>query len=140
MTFVVDASVAAAWLLPDEPSSDADRVLDLIAVDGALVPSLIWYELRNILVMATRRRRLPSGEAAPALLRLRRLPIETVDMTLSDDAGIVGLAESHGLTAYDATYLALAMRTRVPLATADRALARAAEQEGTALLIPAAGA
>ena len=136
MPFVLDASIAAAWLLPDERSSEADKILALIAVDGARAPSLLWYELRNILVMATRRGRLADGAAVQALARLRRLPIETVDMTLSDDGGVIRLADHHRLTAYDATYLALAVRTGVSIATADRALARAAKHEGIELLIP----
>lgn len=135
MPFVVDASVAAAWLLPDEFSERTDAVLRRIATDGARAPSLLWYELRNILVMAARRGRLREGEAAPALTRLRRLPIETVDMTLSDDAGVLRAAAEHGLTAYDATYLALAQATRSPLATTDRALARAAGRAGVALVL-----
>ena len=139
MPFVVDASVAAAWLLGDEDDGEADRVLRLLAADGARVPSLFWYEMRNVLVMAERRGRLVPGEAAAALGRLRRLPIEAVDMTLADDARVTGLAIAYGLTAYDATYLALAEATASPLATADRALARAAERAGVALLIDPAG-
>lgn len=135
MTFVLDASVAAAWLLPDERSEKTDEVLALVAIDGALAPSLLWYELRNILVMATRRGRLPDREAVPALARLRRLPIETVDMTVSDDSTVIRLAESHRLSAYDATYLALSMRTNAPLATLDKALGRTAGQEGIQLLL-----
>ena len=100
---------------------------------GALAPSLLWYELRDILVMATRRGRLPGSEAARALGRVRRLPIETVEMTLSGDAGIIELTERHRLTAYDATYLRLAVE-RAVLATADAALARAAVDEGVELL------
>lgn len=139
MTFVVDASVAASWLLGDERSDEADRVLAMLATDGARVPSLLWYEMRNILVVAARRGRLPPGEVTPALARLRRLPITTVDMTLSDDASVVAVAAEHGLTAYDATYLALAQATRSPLATTDRALARAAERAGVGLLIDPTG-
>lgn len=139
MTFVLDASVAAAWLLPDERSDAADKVLAMIALDGARAPSLLWYEVRNILVMAIRRGRLADGEAALALARLRRLPIETLDMALSDDADVIGLASEYRLTAYDATYLALARRTPAPLATADKALAHAAGREGIKLLIDVAG-
>lgn len=135
MTFVVDASVAAAWLLPDEQSAEADAVLEMLALDGARAPSLLWYEIRNILVMATRRGRLANGEAAAAIARLRRLPIETVDMTLSDDVRAIRTAIEHQLTAYDAAYLVLAQSTNVPLATADKALAHAADRAGVQLLI-----
>ncbi len=134
MRFVVDASVAAAWVLPDEQSTQADAILEMLPVDGAQAPSLLWYELRNILVMATRRGRLTDGEAATVIARLRRLPIETVDMTLSDDAKAIETSIVHGLTAYDAAYLVLAQSRNVPLATADKALARAASEAGVQLL------
>lgn len=140
MTFVVDASIAAAWLLPDEQSAEADEVLHLLASEGAQAPSLLWYELRNILVMATRRGRLAASDAVPALARLRRLPIETVDMTLTGDADVIQLADRYRLTAYDAAYLVLARGLPAPLATADQALARAAKQEAVRLLISARGA
>ena len=135
MRFVVDASVAAAWVLPDEQSTQADAILEMLAVDGAQAPSLLWYELRNILVMATRRGRLADGEAATVIARLRRLPIETVDMTLSDDAKAIETSIVHGLTAYDAAYLVLVQSRNVPLATADKALARAAGEAGVQLLL-----
>ena len=133
MTVVLDAPVAAAWVLPDERPGAADAVLDLVGRDGALAPSLLWYELRNILVTAARRGRMPDGEGPLALARLRRLPIKTVDMSLSADVEVIALAERHRLTAYDAAYLALARMRVAPLATADAALRRAAEAEGLAL-------
>jgi predicted nucleic acid-binding protein len=134
MTLVVDASVAAAWLLPDEAAADADAILRRVASDGALAPDLLWHELRNILGMAARRGRLPEAEVLPALSRLRRLPIETVDVVgEGGDAAVISLARRRGLTAYDAAYLALARDRAVPLATADRALRRAAAEEGVGL-------
>ena len=134
MGFVLDASIAAAWVLPDEEPVDTDELLARLAIDGAAAPSLFWYEMRNILIVATRKGRLPEGEAGQALARLRRLPIETVDMTLSGDATAIDLAERRGLTAYDAAYLLLALERELPLATADKALARAARSEGVAVL------
>ena len=136
MTFVLDASIAAAWVLPGEQSDEADAILDDVAAGGALAPSLLWYELRNILVVATRRGRLPAGEAVRALGRLRRLPIETVDMTMSGDAGVIEMAERHRLSAYDAAYLALSHQRKVPIATADKALIRASMGAGVVLFDP----
>ena len=133
MTLVVDASVAAAWVLPDEGGAAADAILHRVAAEGAVVPGLLWHELRNILLVAARRGRLPADEIAPSLLRLRRLPLETVDMAAGGDAALIALATGRGLTAYDAAYLLLARERGLPLATADRALRRAAEAEGAAL-------
>ena len=134
MSLVVDASVAAAWVLPDEDNAAADAILHRVAVEGGIVPSLIWHELRNILGVAARRGRLPEAEVVPSLLRLRRLPLESVDMAASGDAGVVTLATRHRLTAYDAAYLALALDRVRPLATADKALRRAADAEGLELI------
>ncbi|UWQ19737.1 type II toxin-antitoxin system VapC family toxin [Jannaschia sp. M317] len=133
MSLIVDASVAAVWVLPDEDNAAADAILHRVAAEGGVVPGLIWHELRNILLMAARRGRLPEAEIVPSLLRLRRLPLEAVDMGAVGDAGIVALATRHRLTAYDAAYLALAQTRALPLTTADRALRRAADAEGVEL-------
>lgn len=134
MSLVLDASVAAAWVLPDEESSVADTILHRVAAEGAVAPSLIWHELRNIFLMAARRGRLPQNEIVPSLLRLRRLPIETVDVSASGDATLIELASAYGLTAYDAAYLALAENRGLPLATANRALRLACERHAVALV------
>lgn len=134
MSLVLDASVAAAWVLPDEDTSAADSILHRTAADSAVAPSLIWHELRNILLMAARRGRLTQEEVVPSLLRLRRLPIETVDVSASGDAALIGLASTYGLTAYDAAYLALAEDRGLPLATSDKALRRACNAHGVTLI------
>jgi predicted nucleic acid-binding protein len=134
VTLVVDASVAADWVLPDEDSTSADAILHRVAAEGAVAPGLVWHELRNILLMAARRGRLPEAEVVSSLLRLRRLPLEAVDMAAGGDAGIVTLAARHRLSAYDAAYLSLAQSRALPLATADRALQRSADAEGVELV------
>ena len=133
MTLVVDASVAAAWVLPDEDNAAADAILHRVAAEGGVVPDLIWHELRNILLMAARRGRLAGSETVPSLLRLRRLPLETTDSAAGGDAPLVAIALRRDLTAYDATYLLLAKERGLPLATADRALRRAAVAEDVEL-------
>jgi predicted nucleic acid-binding protein len=133
VSLVVDASIAAAWVLPDEDNAAADAVLHCVAAEGGVAPGLLWHELRNILLTAARRGRLPEAELVPTLLRLRRLPIEAVDTTAGGDAMLAALATGHGLTAYDAAYLLLARERDLPLATADIALRRAAGAEGVAL-------
>jgi predicted nucleic acid-binding protein len=135
VTVVIDASIAAAWLLPEEDSDAAEALI--AAVSGRPpVPSLFWHEARNILIMAERRGRIVAGEAAAAMGRLRRLPLE--DAGAGSDAAVLALAKAHGLTAYDAAYLALARERRLPLATLDQQLAGAARRGGVALLGPLA--
>lgn len=133
MTIVVDASVAAAWVLPDESSEAADAILRRVATEGASTPELFWHELRNIFLIAARRNRLPEAEIVPSLLRLRRLPIEGVNIASSGDGALIALARQYNLTSYDAAYLQLALDRGTALATADRALRVAAKTAGLPL-------
>ncbi|HLX98704.1 MAG TPA: type II toxin-antitoxin system VapC family toxin [Roseiarcus sp.] len=135
MTVVVDASIAAAWLLPEKDSEAAETLIAALSRRSP-VPSLFWHEARNILVMAERRGRIVAGEAAQAMGRLRRLPLE--DAGAGSDGAVLALATAHGLTAYDAAYLALARERGLPLATLDQKLAGAARREGVRLLGPLA--
>jgi len=130
--FVVDASVVCCWVLPDEASTIADRALDLLGTNDAIAPDLVWHEVRNVLMLARRRKRIDFDLVAQGLHFLRRLRIVTTPSP--DDDPILTLAERHGLTAYDASYLALAIERRMPLATLDRKLAEAAGREGVPLV------
>jgi predicted nucleic acid-binding protein len=132
---VLDASVAAAWLLPEEDSEAAETLIAGLPRRSP-VPSRFWHELRNILIMAERRGRIAAGEAAKAMGRSRRLRLE--DAGAGADREILDLAMARGLTAYDAAYLALARERGLPLATLDESLARAARLEGVVLLGPLA--
>ena len=133
MTAVVDASLAAAWLLPEENSDAAEAVIMALA-GRPPVPSLFWHEARNILLMAQRRGGIVPGEPVAAMGRLRRLPLE--DAGAGSDGAVLALSIAHGLTAYDAAYLALAQERGLPLATLDQKLAQAARREGVRLLGP----
>lgn len=126
MALVVDASLAAAWFLPDE--ADADGALRRLARDGGFVPSLFWHEIRNILAMASRDGRIAAPKCLLHLAQLHALPI--ADGGTGADAAVIGLAEKHRLTAYDAAYLELALRERSVLATRDREVIAAARAEG----------
>ena len=134
MTLVVDASIAAAWLLPDEKSVLTDRTLRDLEGSKASVPSLFWHEIRNLILVAERRGRLPAGEVQLCMAQLRRLPL--VDAGHGSDRAVMDLAKTHSMTAYDAVYLALALSERLPLATTDKALAVAARREGISVKGP----
>ena len=106
--FVLDASVAVAWLLGEETASRADLALVRLEDDEALVPNLWHLELRNGLLVAVRRGRFPADGPAERLNALYDLPIRT-DMEPDMDIAFA-LAEKHGLSFYDAIYLELAKR------------------------------
>lgn len=132
MPFVLDASMAASWAFKDESSTLAQGVLGRLTRDYAVVPTLWWFEMLNIVAMNERRGRLSAESSAEFLALLHDLDIE-IDQS-PDQVVILSLAREHRLTAYDAAYLALALRERLPLATFDRELAKAAQQTGVAVL------
>jgi predicted nucleic acid-binding protein len=134
MPFVLDASIAAAWFLPDEQNDAADSLMTELRSGPALVPSLFWFEIRNIFLMAERRGLLQRGSAPLLMGQLRRLSME--DGGSGRDTAVLELAARHLLSAYDASYLDLAKAADLPLATGDRKLAVAARSEGVMIVGP----
>jgi predicted nucleic acid-binding protein len=134
-SLVLDCSVAVAWCFEDEATAELDALLVAVRGDGASVPALWHLEIANVLLMAERCGRITAAGATRSLHLLSTLPIST-DLTEPERVrrDIVPLARAHRLTLYDAAYFELAVRTGVPLATADRALARAARTAGIAVL------
>ena len=130
--FVLDASVALAWLLGEKAAPAADSALRRLEHDEALVPRLWHLEVRNGLLVAIRRGRFIAGSPGDRLNALTDLHIGT-DTEPDLDIAFT-LTERHGLSFYDAIYLELAKRHAAPLATLDRALARAASTEGLSLV------
>ena len=100
--------------------------------EEAVVPCLWWFEVRNILVVNERRRRIPESDTAAFLLNLSRLRVR-LDRLPEGDA-VLRLARTHRLSVYDAAYLELAQREGLPLATLDPDLRRAASDAGVGLL------
>lgn len=132
MPYVLDASVTAAWCFPDEGDAITAVALHDLRNRGAVVPEIWWFEVRNLLVVGERRRRIDVSETAAFLRDLAGLPI-VIDRGL-DESAILELARQHHLSVYDAAYLELAARLGQPLATLDRKLAGAARRAGIALL------
>lgn len=90
MSFVIDASMAAAWVLPDEQTEATDAVMSRLDGEPARASSLFWHEARSLLLTAERRNRLRPGEASAFMQRLWRLPID--DAGHGNDAAILTLA------------------------------------------------
>ena len=128
---VLDSSVTMAWVLRDEQSTQADAALEQVAEIGGIAPALWWVEVRNVLVIAERRGRLTQEDTAAAVQAIDALCIHLDHAP--DNASLLQLARTHGLSAYDALYLELAIRQQRPLATLDRKLSAAAQAEGIAL-------
>jgi predicted nucleic acid-binding protein len=131
---VLDASITGAWLFAEE-RTEAVLTLFRDLDDGPVVVPALWHtETVNLLLTAERRGRITAETGTALLDLLGGLDIETDDDPSRAAGPILGLARRHGLTAYDATYLDLALRRRLPLATRDAALIRAARALGHPVL------
>jgi predicted nucleic acid-binding protein len=132
---VLDSSVALAWVLPGEGSDTTEALLDEIAADGATASGLWPLETANVLLFAEKARRITTDERRRSLTMLAALPIHIDPDTAAQAFGrTLNLAEAHGLTLYDASYLELALRLALPLASLDKKLRQAAEVNGVELL------
>ena len=128
---VLDSAMALAWVLPGEGNATTSALLDEVADDGALVPALWPLEIANVLLMAERRQRITQAQRTRALTTLGALPIDFDTETAARAwARTADLAATYNLTVYDATYLELALRSGLKLATLDAALSRAGRMSG----------
>ncbi len=132
---MLDASVALAWAFEDEADEYADEALEVLSGGGAVVPGLWGYEVVNALAMGERRERILPAETARFLTLLQDLPIEFEALTFGELTGLASLAREHGLSAYDAAYLDVAIRRGLPLATRDRRLGEAARRSGVVIFL-----
>ena len=128
-SFVVDASISAAWFLADEATPKTEAALQATATQEVWVPAIWLLEVGSLLLSAQRRKRITAAKrselaAAAAALRIK-VDREPVAITALDE-----LAAHHGLSAYDAAYLELALRRGLPLATQDKALSGAMAKAG----------
>ena len=132
---VIDNSVVMAWCFQDETSHRVDFILDRLEQGTAFVPSIWPLESGNVLLVAERHHRLGEGDSARFLALLSELPI-IVDQEPPERMfkEILALARQQKLSTYDASYLDLAMRKGLPLATLDRKLSVAAQRSRVPLV------
>ena len=132
---VLDASAALAWSHKDETTPAIDDVLRRVVSQGALVPALWPTEIANALRVAVRENRISTEIRSELLANLWRLKpvVEEIDLEVVSTR-TMALADRHDLTVYDATYLELALRHALLLATTDKKLASAARAEGVEVL------
>ena len=118
--------------IDDEDHPVAAVALERIRADEAIAPSLWWFEVRNTLIVNERRGRLSEADTAIFLRELSRFGV-MLDRAPQETA-ILTFARQHRLTVYDASYLELAQREAIPLATLDNHLRKAAAALGVALI------
>ena len=134
MSIVLDASMTLAWLFEDEQTDQVLATINHVYMGVASVPPLWRYEVANGLQMAIRRQRITPDYRTRCLDKIDELPI-TIDPDGVSEiwSTTIKLADLYRLTVYDAAYLELAQRRRLPLATLDAALSKAARESGVDL-------
>ena len=134
-TIVLDVSAALPWCFEDEADADSARLLDVVAGGHVVVPGIWHIELLNVLIQAERRKRITQAETQAFLELLDRLAVETDhESQTTARTGVLQMARAHRLSGYDTTYLELAHRRGIRLATRDKALQQAARQAGVTLI------
>ena len=130
--FVLDCSATLPWVFASEATAETDALLDVLAAGGkAWVPALWHLELGNVLLHAQRKRRIDKAGIEKFLSTLDVYDIEVdPETTTVAWSRTLALAESFGLSVYDAAYLELALRRGLPLASLDDSLRRAMQKAG----------
>jgi predicted nucleic acid-binding protein len=134
--FVLDASVAVAWCFDDETTPLSEAVLNLLSRGSEALAPAIWpLEVANALLTAERRKRISVAQVTAQLGRIGKLPIaiEPASTVFAFDQ-VLPVARQQQLTEYDATYIELALRSAIPLATLDDKLRQAALVTGIRLV------
>lgn len=132
--FVIDTSITMTWCFEDEATAASDAVLDQLVQERAVVPAIWSLEVTNVLLVAERRRRLSEAQVSRFTELLSQLPIDTDDAP-TDTTAVLALGRRHRLSSYDASYLALAERRGIALATLDGQLTMAARDAGVGLVV-----
>ena len=127
--FVLDCSMTMAWCFEDESTDYTDSVLECLTEKTAIVPALWNLEVANVLLLTEKKNRITKSHSAEFIDILSTLPI-IVDPSTSSRAmqSIYALAFQANLTIYDAAYLELAIREKIPLVTLDKELISAAKK------------
>ncbi len=131
--WVIDASVTMPWFFPDEATPFTEGLLDSLGAQVLWAPLLWVLECTNVLQSAQRRRRIDAIRRAEIAGELSELPVR-LDPAVPDFVNLDRLAATHGLSAYDAAYLELALRRSLVLVSLDERLIAAAKGLGHPVL------
>ena len=135
--WVIDASVTLPWFFPDEATPFTEGLPDALGTQPLWVPAVWVLECTNVLQSAQRRRHIDANRRAQIASELGQLPVR-VDHESLDFMTIDRLAAAHGLSAYDAAYLELALRRSLTLVSLDARLIAAAQVLGHPVITVAA--
>jgi predicted nucleic acid-binding protein len=131
--FVLDCSITMAWFFKDESDSYSSNILEQLTNSQAWVPTIWSLEVANAFLSAESRKRISAADVAQAIAQIRSLPIKREEIN-ADSATLIDIGRRYHLSVYDATYLDLAMRLGLDLASKDSKLVSAARKCGITLL------
>lgn len=133
--FVLDCSVTMAWVFADEETPATNTLLRRLTDGTAIAPQVWSLEVANVLAIAERKGRITAAKSAAIVAAVSRLPILIDDQTAGRALNeTLALARTLRITSYDASYLELANRAGLPLATLDTRLAAHANSLGVLTL------
>jgi len=129
--WVLDCSLAVATFLPDENSKLADQFFTKLQNENkAIVPSLWLYEISNVILVATRRKRISEENGTTIFKSIESFPIE-VEPSFSPSImrNIYELGKKNTLSVYDSAYLELCIRKKAGLGSLDEKLIQSVKKE-----------
>jgi predicted nucleic acid-binding protein len=136
--FILDASVAISWCFPNDPTENTPysrAILQRIEESDVVVPEIWAFEIANgIFVAYSKRQRISEADIQEYIGLLESMPILVVRGEWLSNIALESLARKHNLAAYDVAYIDLALREKLPLATSDQALRKAAVAEGVTVI------
>jgi predicted nucleic acid-binding protein len=132
VAFVADNSVTIAWFIASQANATTDALLDRASAEAVHVPFIWRAEFASALLTLAHNRRLPPSRVPAILEEIDRL--ELVEDTSPPSVRLlVDISRRYALSAFDASYLELALRLKLPLAARDAPLRKAAERAGIQL-------
>lgn len=131
---VLDASITAAWCFEDEQPEAARALLRRSENTVLFVPAIWPLEMANVLLVSERRGRITPSDSARFIRLLDELSIEVDHQpAMQPFDAVLLIGRTYGLSAYDASYIELALRLGAPIATLDRSMQTVAKRAGVGL-------
>ena len=119
-----------SWCLNEEAAETSSKLLKSIIKNEIVVPGLWAYEVTNTLTISVRRNKLTVAETYGLIKDIQLLPIEFDKPTTENLSSIFNIANEHNLSAYDAAYIELALRTNTQIASFDKEIIKVSERLG----------
>ena len=135
MPFVVDNSVVTGWHISSQATPYSDAVLNALADDVAHVPALWPLEFSNVVRKALIAKKI-TEERAREIMQIQAGLSLVVHGDIPDPEENMAIALRYNLSSYDAAYLELALRLKLPIAAQDGNLRIAAQKSGVGLVNP----